>query len=110
MSESRKFSQEEVKEATACIMRSGLDVGKIAPDIEIVSHCYGYSALLRLQLSSLFRFPPDCRVMLTVLTCEEDLATRKEVDWFAKHPDRPAKVGLSVWLLPNRIVTGKQTA
>lgn len=54
-------------------------------NIEVVSHCWKYAHLLNYQLSSLVRFPPTrAHIVMTVFYCEEDLATAKLLDFFAK--------------------------
>lgn len=53
--------------------------------LEIVSHCWRYNNLLTYQLSSLATFPPKkTQVTMTVFYAEEDLPTRKLLDFFSE--------------------------
>lgn len=55
-------------------------------NIEIVSHCWGYSHMLAYQLSSLINYPPTkASVTMTVFFSTEDENTQKILDFFATH-------------------------
>ena len=52
--------------------------------LEVVSHCWNYSHLLRYQLSSLVLFPPrDIDVTMTVFYCPEDSGTARLLEFFS---------------------------
>jgi hypothetical protein len=52
--------------------------------LEVVSHCWNYSHLLRYQLSSLVLFPPqDIDVTMTVFYCPEDAGTGRLLEFFS---------------------------
>lgn len=54
-------------------------------NIELVSHCFQYSTLLKHQLSSLVRFPPaSSRVTMTVFYTSEDAKTAQLLEWFGR--------------------------
>lgn len=54
-------------------------------NIEVVSHCWGYSHMLAYQLSSLVNYPPTkATVTMTVFYSDEDKDTVKILDFFAK--------------------------
>lgn len=52
-------------------------------DIEIVVHCWQYSRLLTLQLSSLVLWPPKCRVRYRPCVTAEDTQTIRAVEFFS---------------------------
>jgi len=53
--------------------------------IEVVTHCWNYSHLLRYQLSSLVNFPPSiANLTVTVLYSSEDLDTCSLLDYFGE--------------------------
>jgi len=70
--------------------------------LELVSHCWRYSRLLRYQLSSLFLFPP-CRVLVdAVIFCtsrENDPETWATLDYFLSLT-APENVAIRPWMLP----------
>jgi hypothetical protein len=52
-------------------------------DLEIVSHCWGYSNMLTYQLSSFVNYPPTkLRLIVTVFYAEEDTKTKTTLDFF----------------------------
>lgn len=54
-------------------------------DIEIVSHCWGYSNMLTYQLSSYVNYPPTkCAVTVTVFYAIEDAKSQAVLDFFNK--------------------------
>ncbi|MEW6997528.1 glycosyltransferase [Colwelliaceae bacterium BS250] len=53
-------------------------------NLEIVSHCWGYSHMLAYQLSSLVNYPPTkASVTMTVFYSPEDDYTQKTLDFFS---------------------------
>ena len=55
-------------------------------NLEVVSHCWGYSHMLAYQLSSLVNYPPTkASVTMTVFYCPEDEDTKNILDFFATH-------------------------
>lgn len=53
--------------------------------MEIVSHCYHYSRLLRYHLSSFALWPPESlELQVTICFTREDAETAAVLDWFSK--------------------------
>jgi hypothetical protein len=53
--------------------------------LEIVSHCWGYSNMLTYQLSSFVNFPPTkCALTVTVFYAKEDVKSQAVLDFFSK--------------------------
>ncbi|TRX58161.1 glycosyltransferase family 2 protein [Thalassomonas sp. M1454] len=53
-------------------------------NIEVVSHCWGYSHMMAYQLSSLVNYPPKkAHVTMTVFYSPEDEKTQKQLDFFS---------------------------
>ena len=53
--------------------------------LEIVSHCWGYSNMLTYQLSSFVNNPPTkCAVTVTVFYAKEDTKSQAVIDFFSK--------------------------
>ena len=51
--------------------------------LEIVSHCWGYSNMLTYQLSSFVNYPPTkCALTVTVFYAKEDVKTQAVLDFF----------------------------
>ena len=68
--------------------------------LEIVSHCWRYTRLLRYQLSSLVLHPPTrLQVLMTVFLTEEDQDTVATLDYFARH-EKSTQVVIRPWFLP----------
>jgi len=54
-------------------------------NLEIVSHCWGYSNMLTYQLSSFVNYPPTkCGVTVTVFYAKEDTKSQAVIDFFNK--------------------------
>jgi len=53
--------------------------------LEIVSHCWGYSNMLTYQLSSFVNYPPTkCALTVTVFYAKEDTKSQAVVDFFSQ--------------------------
>ena len=52
-------------------------------NLEVVSHCWGYSNMLTYQLSSFVNYPPTkCAVTVTVFYAKEDTKSQAVIDFF----------------------------
>lgn len=73
--------------------------------LEIVSHCWRYSRLLRYQLSSLFLHPPQRVAVTAIVFCaspEEDPETARVLDFFCARST--ASVAVRPWTLDRRLL------
>ena len=61
--------------------------------LEIVSHCWGYSNMLTYQLSSFVNYPPTkCAITVTVFYAKEDSKSQAVIDFFSQQ-----KVNNVIW-------------
>jgi len=66
--------------------------------LEICSHVFRYTSLMAYQISSLFTWPPQCKVLYTICATETD--DSRTIPWFnefAVSSRRPRNVTMRLW-------------
>ena len=68
-------------------------------DLDVVSHSWNYGRLLAYQISSLFLYPSQYNVRLTIVCCPEDTRTLATIGFFVADERIPENLTIRPWLL-----------